>query len=56
MKQRRLGRTGISVSEIGLVTHPDQLGEHLAAAEVTLPADALAACDAISKEIRYPME
>jgi aryl-alcohol dehydrogenase-like predicted oxidoreductase len=38
------------------VTHPDQLDEHLRAAEVVLPEDALAACDRIAKEIRYPME
>jgi len=38
------------------VTHPDQLDDHLRAAEVTLPEDALAACDRIAKEIRYPME
>ena len=38
------------------VTHPDQLDEHLAAADTTLPADALLACDRIAKEIRHPME
>jgi aryl-alcohol dehydrogenase-like predicted oxidoreductase len=38
------------------VTSAEQLDELLAAAEVTLPADALAACDRIAKEIRYPME
>jgi aryl-alcohol dehydrogenase-like predicted oxidoreductase len=37
------------------VTHDDQLDEHLAAAEATLPADALAACDQLSREIRYPL-
>src|SRR5262245_33712391 len=38
------------------VTHPDQLDEHLRAAELTLPPEALAACDRLAKEIRYPME
>jgi aryl-alcohol dehydrogenase-like predicted oxidoreductase len=38
------------------VTNPDQLDEHLRAAEVSLPQDALAACDRLAKEIRYPME
>jgi aryl-alcohol dehydrogenase-like predicted oxidoreductase len=38
------------------VTHPDQLDEPLRAAEVRLPEAALAACDRIAKEIRYPME
>jgi aryl-alcohol dehydrogenase-like predicted oxidoreductase len=37
------------------VTHPDQLDDHLAAATATLPAEALAAVDALSREIRYPM-
>jgi aryl-alcohol dehydrogenase-like predicted oxidoreductase len=36
-------------------TDPAQLDETLAAAEVTLSAEALRACDAISREIRYPM-
>jgi len=36
-------------------THPDQLDVLLAAAEAKLPADALAAVDQISREIRYPM-
>ncbi len=36
-------------------TAPEQLDDTLAAAEVTLSADVLAACDAVSKEIRYPM-
>ncbi len=36
-------------------TGPEQLGDALAAAEVKLPADVLAACDEVSKEIRYPM-
>ena len=38
------------------VTSPDQLAEHLAAADAKLPPEALAAVDRISKEIRYPME
>jgi aryl-alcohol dehydrogenase-like predicted oxidoreductase len=38
------------------VTGTAQLAEHLAAAEAKLPAEALAAVDRISKEIRYPME
>jgi aryl-alcohol dehydrogenase-like predicted oxidoreductase len=38
------------------VTSEAQLDEHLRAAEVMLSADALAACDRIAKEIRYPME
>jgi aryl-alcohol dehydrogenase-like predicted oxidoreductase len=38
------------------VTSVEQLDEHLAAAETEIPADALAAVDAIAREIRYPME
>ncbi len=38
------------------VTSVDQLDEHLAAAETEIPADALAAVDALAREIRYPME
>jgi len=38
------------------VTRVDQLDEHLAAADAMIPDDALAACDDIWKEIRYPME
>jgi aryl-alcohol dehydrogenase-like predicted oxidoreductase len=37
------------------VTHPDQLDDHLAAAEVKLPDDALRACDTLAKEILYPL-
>ncbi len=33
-----------------------QMEELLAGAEFRIPADALAACDAITREIRYPME
>lgn len=38
------------------VTKPEQLAEHLAAADAKLPPEALAEVDRISKEIRYPME
>jgi aryl-alcohol dehydrogenase-like predicted oxidoreductase len=38
------------------VTQADQLDEHLAAADTVIPDEALAACDDIWKEIRYPME
>jgi aryl-alcohol dehydrogenase-like predicted oxidoreductase len=37
------------------VTHDDQLDEHLAAAETTLPEDALEACERLGREIRYPL-
>jgi aryl-alcohol dehydrogenase-like predicted oxidoreductase len=37
------------------VTSVEQLGEHLAAADAKVPQDALAAVDALSKEIRHPM-
>jgi aryl-alcohol dehydrogenase-like predicted oxidoreductase len=37
------------------VTHPDQLGVHLAAAEAQLPEDAIAAVDRLTREIRYPL-
>ncbi len=36
-------------------THPDQLDQLLAAGETKLDADTLAACNEVSKEIRYPM-
>ncbi len=36
-------------------TSPAQLAETLRGAQVTLSADVLAACDAVSREIRYPM-
>ena len=36
-------------------THPDQLDETLAGAEARIPEDALAECDRIAKEIRYPL-
>jgi len=38
------------------VTDPSQLEEHLAAVELSLPDDALAAVDRLGREIRYPME
>jgi aryl-alcohol dehydrogenase-like predicted oxidoreductase len=38
------------------VTSPEQLDEHLAAAEARIPEDALAAVDRLTREIRYPME
>ncbi len=37
------------------VTSEDQLDVHLAAAETALPAEAIAECDRLSREIRYPM-
>jgi aryl-alcohol dehydrogenase-like predicted oxidoreductase len=37
------------------VTSPEQLDPHLAAADAVIPADALAACDELSREIPYPM-
>ncbi|UFZ02764.1 aldo/keto reductase [Bradyrhizobium ontarionense] len=36
-------------------THPDQLDDILAAADLTLDADVLTKIDAVSKEILYPM-
>lgn len=50
-----LTRDFLGSSLVG-VTHPDQLDDHLRAAELALPADALAACDRLAKEIRHPME
>lgn len=50
-----LTRDFVASSIIG-VTAAEQLDEHLAAAEVTLPPEALAAVDELSREIRYPME
>jgi aryl-alcohol dehydrogenase-like predicted oxidoreductase len=37
------------------VTDPAQLDEHLAAAEVKIPGDALEACDRLAREIPYPL-
>jgi len=58
VKRRRLGRSGISVSEIGLgtMTFGSMVDEHLAAASAVIPDGILVACDEIWKEIRYPME
>jgi aryl-alcohol dehydrogenase-like predicted oxidoreductase len=36
-------------------TSPDQLPELLQGAEITLSADVLAACDAVTREIKYPL-
>ena len=37
------------------VTHADQLAVHLAAADTKIPDDAIAAVDALAREIRYPL-
>jgi len=37
------------------VTSADQLDDHLAAADVRIPEDALQACDRLAKELPYPM-
>ncbi|MDJ0848741.1 MAG: aldo/keto reductase [Myxococcota bacterium] len=37
------------------VTSPEQLDDHLAAADAEVPHEALEACDKLAKEIRYPM-
>ena len=37
------------------VTSEAQLDAHLAAAEAEIPADVLAECDRLSREIRYPL-
>jgi aryl-alcohol dehydrogenase-like predicted oxidoreductase len=50
-----LTRDFVAASIIG-VTSLAQLGDHLAAADAQIPADALAAVDALTREIRYPME
>lgn len=44
----------VGVTIIGATT-PEQLAATLAAAEVTLSAELLRACDAVSREIPYPM-
>jgi aryl-alcohol dehydrogenase-like predicted oxidoreductase len=49
-----LSRDFVGATIIG-ATSPDQLDETLAAADVTLPPEALAKCDAVSTEIRYPL-
>ncbi|MBW2267794.1 MAG: aldo/keto reductase [Deltaproteobacteria bacterium] len=49
-----LSRDFVGSALIG-VTHRDQIGEHLAAAQAKLPNDALEAVDALSREFRYPL-
>ncbi len=49
-----LTRDFIGSALIG-VTHRDQIGEHLAAAQVKLPREALEAVDALAREYRYPL-
>ena len=49
-----LSRDFVASTLIGATT-ADQLADTLAAAGVTLPDEALAACDAISREILYPL-
>lgn len=49
-----LSRDFVGSAIIG-ATRPDQLEPTLAAADCTLPADVLQACDRISREIPYPM-
>ena len=50
-----LTRDFLGAAIIG-VTGPEQLEEHLAAADARIPEDALAAVDRLTREIRYPME
>jgi len=49
-----LTRDYVGSTLVGATT-PEQLAETLRGAEVTLPADALAACDRIAREVMYPM-
>jgi aryl-alcohol dehydrogenase-like predicted oxidoreductase len=49
-----LSRDFVASTLIG-ATSAEQLDDTLAAASVTLPADALEACDQVSKEILYPL-
>jgi aryl-alcohol dehydrogenase-like predicted oxidoreductase len=49
-----LTRSFVGAAIVG-VTSEEQLDEHLAAADATLPDDALAACDRLAREIRYPL-
>lgn len=49
-----LSRDFVGSTIIG-ATHPDQLEDSLAAAEVRLDDELLAACDAVTREILYPM-
>jgi aryl-alcohol dehydrogenase-like predicted oxidoreductase len=50
-----LTRSFVASSIVG-VTAVEQLDEHLAAPDFEVPADALAEVDALSQEIRHPME
>jgi aryl-alcohol dehydrogenase-like predicted oxidoreductase len=50
-----LTRDYVASTIIG-VTSLAQLGDHLAAAELQIPAEAMAAVDALASEIRHPME
>ncbi len=50
-----LTRDFLGAAIIG-VTEPEQLDEHLAAADAKISDEALAAVDRITREIRYPME
>jgi aryl-alcohol dehydrogenase-like predicted oxidoreductase len=50
-----LTRDYVASTIIG-VTSLAQLGDHLAAADVKIPAEALAAVDELASEIRHPME
>lgn len=49
-----LSRDYVGSTLIG-ATNPEQLADTLKASEVTLPAEALAACDRIAREVLYPM-
>jgi aryl-alcohol dehydrogenase-like predicted oxidoreductase len=49
-----LSRDFVASTLIG-ATSVEQLDDTLAAAGVTIPEDALAACDEVSREILYPM-
>jgi aryl-alcohol dehydrogenase-like predicted oxidoreductase len=49
-----LTRSFVGATIVG-VTGAEQLDEHLAAADAALPEDALAACDRLAREIRYPL-
>ena len=49
-----LSRDYVGAAIIG-ATRPEQLDESLAAVDVTLPAEALKACDELTREILYPM-
>ena len=49
-----LSRDFVGSTIVG-ATHPDQLEDSLRGTEVTLDAEALAACEAVTREILYPM-